>query len=121
MAEEAGADGFVSKEGNLRQQLMGALQDLFEPNGAKRAKTRNTVNETCLSTNMASDNGLGNFATRERFGSALGKFAIQATDSGKATAPCGTPSLGSAQRPQARCPHSIRHTVSLPDDSTIRF
>ena len=34
-AEEAGADGFVSKDGNLRQQIMGALQDLFGPNAAK--------------------------------------------------------------------------------------
>ena len=59
---------------------MGALQDLFGPNGARRAKTRNTVNETRRSPNIASENGLGNFATQERFDSALGKFAIQATD-----------------------------------------
>jgi CheY-like chemotaxis protein len=111
MAEEAGADGFVSKHGNLRQQLMGALQDLFGPNGARRAKTGNTVNETRRSPNMASENGLGNFAMHERFGSALGVIAIQATDPAKATAPCGTPSWGSAQRPQARCPHRIQQTV----------
>ena len=36
MAEEAGADAFVSKEGNLRHQLMGALQDLFGPRGERR-------------------------------------------------------------------------------------
>src|SRR5437899_8540750 len=35
-AEEAGADAFVSKEGNLRHQLMGALQNLFGPSGEKR-------------------------------------------------------------------------------------
>jgi Response regulator containing a CheY-like receiver domain and an HTH DNA-binding domain len=34
-AEEAGADAFVSKEGNLRNQLMGALQDLFGPGSEK--------------------------------------------------------------------------------------
>ena len=37
-AEDAGADAFVSKEGNTRQQLMGALQKLFGRNYAKRAK-----------------------------------------------------------------------------------
>jgi CheY-like chemotaxis protein len=111
MAEEAGADGFVSKEGNLRQQLMGALQDLFGPNGARRAKTRNTVDEDRCLPNKTSENGFGNLATQERFDSALGKFAIQATDPDNATAPCGTPSLGSAQRPEARCPHRIQQTV----------
>jgi CheY-like chemotaxis protein len=35
-AEEAGADAFVNKEGNLRYQLMGALQNLFGPSGEKR-------------------------------------------------------------------------------------
>ena len=35
-AEEAGADAFVSKEGNLRYQLMGALQNLFGPGSEKR-------------------------------------------------------------------------------------
>jgi CheY-like chemotaxis protein len=35
-AEEAGADAFVSKEGNLRHQLMGALQNLFGPSGERR-------------------------------------------------------------------------------------
>ena len=35
-AEQAGADAFVSKEGNLRYQLMGALQNLFGPRGEKR-------------------------------------------------------------------------------------
>jgi CheY-like chemotaxis protein len=110
-APEAGADGFVVKQGNLRHRLIGALQDLFGPNGARRAKTRNTVNETRRSPNMASENGLGNFATHDRFGSALGKFAIQATDPGKATPPSRTPSLGSAQRPQARCPRRFQHTI----------
>ena len=37
MAEEAEADGFVSKEGNLRHQLMDALQNLFGPCGERRA------------------------------------------------------------------------------------
>ena len=46
MAEEAGADGFVSKDGNLRNQLISTLQELFGPNGARRAKTRSTANET---------------------------------------------------------------------------
>jgi CheY-like chemotaxis protein len=110
-AEEAGADAFVSKDGNLRQQLMDVLQDLFGPNGARRAKKSNTVNETRRSPNMASENGLGNFATHERFDSALGIFPIQATDPGNATAPFGTPSLGSAQRPQPRSPRCIQHTV----------
>jgi len=35
-AELAGADAFVSKEGNLRHQLMGALQNLFGPRGERR-------------------------------------------------------------------------------------
>jgi CheY-like chemotaxis protein len=35
-AEKAGADAFISKEGNLRDQLMGALQDLFRPTGERR-------------------------------------------------------------------------------------
>lgn len=35
-AEDAGADAFVSKEGNLRHQLMGALQTLFGPSGERR-------------------------------------------------------------------------------------
>jgi CheY-like chemotaxis protein len=35
-AEQAGADAFVSKVGNLRCQLMGALQNLFGPRGEKR-------------------------------------------------------------------------------------
>lgn len=35
-AEQAGADAFVSKEGNLRHQLMGALQNLFGPGSEKR-------------------------------------------------------------------------------------
>jgi DNA-binding NarL/FixJ family response regulator len=35
-AEEAGADAFVSKDGNLRQHMMGALQDLFGLNGEAR-------------------------------------------------------------------------------------
>ena len=35
-AEQAGADAFVSKEGNLRYQLMGALQNLYGPRGEKR-------------------------------------------------------------------------------------
>ena len=36
MAEEAGADAFVSKDGNLRQQVMGALRNLFRPGGERR-------------------------------------------------------------------------------------
>lgn len=35
-AEEAGAEAFVSKEGNLRYKLMGALQNIFGPRGGKR-------------------------------------------------------------------------------------
>jgi DNA-binding NarL/FixJ family response regulator len=103
-AQEAGADTFVSKDGNLRQQMMGALKDLFGPNGARRTKTRDTVNENRRLPNKTSENGLGNFTTLERFDSALGKFAIQATDLGQDTPPCGTPTLGSAHPPQARLP-----------------
>ena len=36
-AEQAGADAFVSKEGNLRYQLMGALQNLFGPRNRSEA------------------------------------------------------------------------------------
>ena len=110
-AAEAGADGFVIKQGNLRHRLIGALQDLFKRNGARRAKTRNTANENCGSPNKTSEKSLWNFTTHERFDSAVGFIAIQATNPAKATAPCGTPSFGSAQRPQARCPHKIQHTV----------
>jgi CheY-like chemotaxis protein len=112
-AEEAGADAFISKDGNLRQQIMAALQDLFGSNGARRAKTSNTANETRPLPNKTSENGFGNFATHERFDSALGIFAIEANDPGNATEPCGTPSLGSAQRLQERYPRSIQHTVGL--------
>jgi len=37
MAEKAGADGFVSRSGNLSLRLTRTLQDLFGPSGAKRA------------------------------------------------------------------------------------
>ena len=37
LAEQAGADGFLSKEGNLQQRLIDALEDLFGPSGASRA------------------------------------------------------------------------------------
>ncbi len=36
-AEKAGADGFLGKEGNLQQRLIGALENLFGPSGASRA------------------------------------------------------------------------------------
>ena len=36
MAEMAGADGFIRKEGNLRHRLIGALQDIFRPSGERR-------------------------------------------------------------------------------------
>jgi DNA-binding NarL/FixJ family response regulator len=38
-AEQVGADGFVIKQGDLRHRLLSILQDLFGPNGARRAKT----------------------------------------------------------------------------------
>lgn len=38
MAEEAGADGLVIKDGNLRHRLITALQDLFGPSAARREK-----------------------------------------------------------------------------------
>lgn len=37
MAEEAGADGFVIKDGNLRPRLIDALQDVFGPGCVRRA------------------------------------------------------------------------------------
>jgi DNA-binding NarL/FixJ family response regulator len=110
-AEKAGADGFVIKEANLRHRLIGALQDLFGPNGARCAKIRNTLNGTRRPPNKTSEKSLGNFTSHEWFDSALGKCAIQETDPGQAPAPCETPSVGSAQRPQPRYSHSIRHTV----------
>lgn len=36
IAEAAGADAFLSKQGNLRHQLMGTLLDLFGPTGTRR-------------------------------------------------------------------------------------
>jgi CheY-like chemotaxis protein len=36
-AEEAGADAFVVKQGDLRYGLIGTLQNLFGPSGARRA------------------------------------------------------------------------------------
>ena len=55
MAEEAGADGFVIKDGNLRHRLITALQDLFGPNGARRQKKKTDVMVTCASPNKASE------------------------------------------------------------------
>jgi len=37
-ADDAGADGFVSKKNNLRHRMLGTLQELFGSNGARRAK-----------------------------------------------------------------------------------
>jgi DNA-binding NarL/FixJ family response regulator len=37
MAEKAGADGFLSKKGDLQHRLICALDALFAPNGANRA------------------------------------------------------------------------------------
>ncbi len=37
MAEKAGADGFIIKQGNLRHRLLGMLQQLFGPGNARRA------------------------------------------------------------------------------------
>ncbi len=110
-AEEAGADGFISKQGNLRLQLIGVLQDLFGFNGTNRATTWNTVNDSLRLPNKLPEAGLGCSVTQERFDSALGKLAIQATGPGEANTPCGTHALGSAQRPQARCPHANQHSV----------
>jgi len=42
MAEKAGADRFLSKEGNLRHRLIGALEDLFDLSGASRAEDTDT-------------------------------------------------------------------------------
>jgi len=42
MAEKAGADGFLSKAGDLKHRLMGVLEDLFGPNGASRAPASDT-------------------------------------------------------------------------------
>jgi CheY-like chemotaxis protein len=37
MAEKARADGFITKAGNLRHQLLGMLQDLFGPSNRRHA------------------------------------------------------------------------------------
>ena len=42
MAEKAGADGFLTKEGDLQSRLLGALEDLFGPSGASRAAATDT-------------------------------------------------------------------------------
>ncbi len=63
MAEEAGADGFVVKDGNLRHRLITALQDLFCPSTAKREKTRTDVKVTCPSSNRISEKCRGNCST----------------------------------------------------------
>jgi len=42
-AENAGADGFLRKEGNLRHRLLDALQDFFGPPGARRAEARSVA------------------------------------------------------------------------------
>jgi len=42
MAEKAGADGFLSKEGDLQHRLLGVLEDLFGPGGASRAAATDT-------------------------------------------------------------------------------
>ncbi len=45
-AEEAGADGFIIKDQNLRHRLLTTLQELFGPNGASCAKTCSTAIKT---------------------------------------------------------------------------
>ena len=42
MAEKAGADGFLSKEGDLQGRMISTLEDLFGPNGAIRAAATDT-------------------------------------------------------------------------------
>ena len=39
LAEQAGADGFVSKQVNFRHQLIGALKKLFGPSGSLGSRT----------------------------------------------------------------------------------
>ncbi len=63
MAAEAGADGFVVKDGNLRARLITALQDLFGPSGARRQKRRTNVMVTCASPNKTSGNSHQNCST----------------------------------------------------------
>lgn len=48
MAQEAGADGFVKKDGNLRQQMIDVLQELFGPDRVKQTQTRCTSHEKPL-------------------------------------------------------------------------
>lgn len=54
-AEEAGADGFVSKEGNLRQQMLDALQKLFGLGSAGQARAG------CISFQNSEQNLKGKF------------------------------------------------------------
>jgi CheY-like chemotaxis protein len=118
-ADNAGVDAFVAKDGNLRQQLMGALQDLFGANGTKRAKTRNTSNGSRRCPSQTSQGGPGCVPTRECFNSGSGKCDIQATDLEPSTQPSTKPFLGSAQRPQTQCPHIIRHSLRQPLGGTL--
>jgi DNA-binding NarL/FixJ family response regulator len=53
-AEEAGADGFVIKDGNLRHRLLTTLQDLFEPNRMRRARTTTAI-KSCPPPNKTSE------------------------------------------------------------------
>jgi len=43
MTEEAGADGFVTKDGNLRRQMIDALQKLFGPSSTINTVRKRTV------------------------------------------------------------------------------
>lgn len=110
-AEAAGADGFVIKQGNLRHQLLGAIQDLFGLKGAIPAIPNDAMDENRRPPNKTSEKKLDNFGTHERLDPALDAVEIQATRPDNTTSPPGTLSFGSAQRLQTRCPHRIQHTV----------
>ena len=55
MAEEAGADGLVIKDGTLRHRLITALRDLFGPFAARREKRRIDVKVNRASRNKISE------------------------------------------------------------------
>jgi len=114
MAEEAGADAFVAKHGDLRHGLIGTLQNLFGPSGARRAAATDIsfqnppVGEANRIT--AHENPRAKPVTDESSNPALAVRATQPTDHEKATASSETSFLGSAQRRHARCWRLIEHT-----------
>lgn len=105
-AEEAGADAFVSKEGNLRLQMMRALQKLFGPSSAGQAKASRTSFQNPLQDvqkgSTAYEKSREKDVASESSNSPLAITAIRATRPVKV--PGKTNILGKRTTPAPGCP-----------------